>query len=951
MPQSPSLRQRLLLALAGAALLLGVLAATARAGEYGGLGGLAVFKPGKNGGHLEVNPRGNRAFGVAPDGSSYIAEEIEIAGKPYFRIQKLGSKGEYLAEARVKLAGKPYQLEGVAIDAEGQRLYVLVVGERKTEEEQPVFDPEAPVAAELYAFSTQVDAAGELEPAAGTTAGLLAGEKALGSLSEEAGVPLLHPHGIAVDPTTHDVLILGQQDISTKKGLGEADLRAAVQRVHSNGSLGPRYIDGENCLDEGAVIAAEPACAEGFGQPSSPFVSPGGRLYGERPSERGPGELWEIPATEGAAEAFEPGSHPKVYEAKPKRLFTIGRGQGIEGQESIVEPVSEEEGAGGALAFVPTGSGEGKLYLDAEITAEEGEGRRSQSRGAVVLGYSESGATPSAKELGWTAGQNATGEDTKCILPPGTSQILLGADGSGRLLLFDVTTAVLAEHKPATVSVLQFGAGGEECGHARATPPSVSVLGETVTKLPKGKTASLSLNVFAADALSVEWRFKDNGKEEAGEPPVVEAYPFPTQVPTSTHEFKHGGNYEVVAVVEPDDFGPKIEVHSNVTVEGGEETKQEEEAKQKREEEEKKEAEAKKHREEEEQKEAEAKKHREEEEQKEAEAKKHREEEEKKEIEEGKEEEVKKHREEEEKKEAEVKKHREEEEKKEAEVKKHREEEEQKEAEAKKHREEEEQKEAEERGVPIGAEFSYTSPATVSQPAKFAAKVTDPNNKASPHAQYKYEWEFGDGAKAEGSGTREFRAEHAYASEGRYEVKLEVTDEGGRTTAETHVVQVNIPRTLASIASLGAAAGGSGNSGGGGGGGGVSGAASTSLPGVTLAGTSLAVSGSGAVTLKLACPAGEASCSGTVTLRTLGAVKASTHGRKHVLTLAAGSFTVVGGRVKAVTLHLSAEARALLARAHVLRVRATLEAHDPAGATHTTQAVVTLRLGKPLRRR
>ena len=125
---------------------------------------------------------------------------------------------------------------------------------------------------------------------------------------------------------------------------------------------------------------------------------------------------------------------------------------------------------------------------------------------------------------------------------------------------------------------------------------------------------------------------------------------------------------------------------------------------------------------------------------------------------------------------------------------------------------------------------------------------------------------------------------------------------------------------------------------------------STSLP-PTLAGTSLAVSGSGGVTLKLACPAGETSCSGTVTLRTLGAVKASTHGRKRVLTLAAGSFTVVGGRVKAVTLHLSAKARAVLARSHVLRVQATLQAHDPAGATHTTQAIVTLRLGKPSHRR
>jgi PKD repeat protein len=254
-------------------------------------------------------------------------------------------------------------------------------------------------------------------------------------------------------------------------------------------------------------------------------------------------------------------------------------------------------------------------------------------------------------------------------------------------------------------------------------------------------------------------------------------------------------------------------------------------------------------------------------------------------------------------------------------------------------------------GVAIGAEFSYPSPATVSQPAQFSAKVTDPNNKGLPHVQYKYVWEFGDGAKLEGSGGRELKAEHAYIREGRYEVKLTVIDEGGRTTEATHAVQVSPPKTPVSTA--GASAGGGDSGGGGGAGSGVTPAVTgTHVPDATLAGTrTLAVSGSGGVTLKLACPAGEASCSGTVTLRTLGAVKASTHGRKHVLTLASGSFTVVGGQVEAVTLHLSAAARTLLVRAHVLRVQATLEAHDPAGVTHTTQTVVTLRLGKHVNKR
>jgi hypothetical protein len=45
-------------------------------------------------------------------------------------------------------------------------------------------------------------------------------------------------------------------------------------------------------------------------------------------------------------------------------------------------------------------------------------------------------------------------------------------------------------------------------------------------------------------------------------------------------------------------------------------------------------------------------------------------------------------------------------------------------------------------------------------------------------------------------------------------------------------------------------------------------------------------------------------------------------------------------------LHLSAKARSLLARSHVLRARATVLAHDPAGASHTAVVTVTLKLAK-----
>jgi len=119
-----------------------------------------------------------------------------------------------------------------------------------------------------------------------------------------------------------------------------------------------------------------------------------------------------------------------------------------------------------------------------------------------------------------------------------------------------------------------------------------------------------------------------------------------------------------------------------------------------------------------------------------------------------------------------------------------------------------------------------------------------------------------------------------------------------------------------------------------------------------LASTSLSVSPSGTVSVKVTCPAGESSCAGTVTLRTLTAVsaRATAHQTKKrkaaVLTLAVGSFKVAGGHVMTVKLRLSAEARTLLASAPVLRGRATIVAHDPSGATHTTQTTVTIRAAK-----
>jgi hypothetical protein len=111
---------------------------------------------------------------------------------------------------------------------------------------------------------------------------------------------------------------------------------------------------------------------------------------------------------------------------------------------------------------------------------------------------------------------------------------------------------------------------------------------------------------------------------------------------------------------------------------------------------------------------------------------------------------------------------------------------------------------------------------------------------------------------------------------------------------------------------------------------------------VGLASTSLSVSRSGAVVVKVLC-LGTSGCAGKVTLRTLSAVSTGAGKHRVVLTLASGSFTLAGGQSKALTLHLSATARKLLGRSHSLRARATIAARDSSGAAHSTPVIVTLR--------
>jgi hypothetical protein len=552
---SPRSVRPVLLALASFLTMIGAPAATAHA-EYGELAP-SIVEAGK----IETSRLKPHVFGIEPDGKNYyLGDEVTRTENSkevhLYRIQQFNAGGQALAEATIKVNERSEVLEnggleGIAINTAEKRLYVLVDRQRESEEQvgEPTFDPEVPAAANLYAFSTEVKS----------------GEHTLKQVknvplpwnSEVEKEPLLEPHGIAVDSANNNVAILGQEDEQTTKG-EEHELRAAVQFVAPNGTLGPRYVDTTNCLDGGEDASeTEPACVEGPShetQPFSPIVA-AGKVYVERR-----GEIWELPAgKELSAQRFE---------TDPKRLLPTESNPELGPEQTRIEfPSSSEsftEAVGGSMSFTPEGAaGEGKIYLTGSIDS---------NAGVLVLGYTEHSGAPEAKELGWTGGEAES--SPKCSIPKkGNETLMVGGGEKEDVFVFDVHEQL--GQSAAGADVFEFGPGGTGCPPAEAKEPSVKIKNSSdeeveVTPVPLGETTMLSSEMVAGNAKSVEWKFKNltSGKEEAKDKEEEEeAASYQFKATSLKHVFQEVGEYEIKEIIETDDLAtPKLEVTRKVSV-------------------------------------------------------------------------------------------------------------------------------------------------------------------------------------------------------------------------------------------------------------------------------------------------------------------------------------------------------------------------------------------------
>ncbi len=549
-----------------AALVLLLVADAAGAAEVTGYGELARFgETGTTGGQEPLGATGKldevrtRAIGVDPtDNSVYILDEPQepVGAKRTIRLQKFtdpSGTGSYTFVAAATFAVKAPEVlgaeptvEGLAIDSAEKRVYMLQVDarERKLTQASEVGGGEGVlVAARVLAYST-VEKGEQLVPATGTkTEGTLEGvvvgpgEKELNPQSVKPGEALLGPHGITVDPETHELIILAHVDEAAGKvdEVGSKTDHYVLQRIHANGTLGERYADKTDVLKELDAEGKRPAVTS----PAISTVAGKERLFVERAG------VVEVPYE------FSSSAAPKALAPAANK------------QEAVEEGISAGAEEGGRLTAAP--GPEGELY--GANTAAIKATPLAEGLAGIVAFSPASGAV-----IGWAGGRAVSGGEFKCAITDRIfsmpAVIAAGKEGKVFVLaneyLLRQTVIEEIENPPESgnfepvfgplpppffPAVIEFGPGGSGCPLASATSPTARVSGIEVKgeeSVPKGAEVTFSSRMSFADALKVEWDFGDGAKK------TVEGFEYPNT--SVTHKFETEGSFTITEKIYSDDL-------------------------------------------------------------------------------------------------------------------------------------------------------------------------------------------------------------------------------------------------------------------------------------------------------------------------------------------------------------------------------------------------------------
>jgi hypothetical protein len=465
----------------------------ARGSAYGELGQVGGF--GQSSGQftypsdLAVDPT---------DNSVYVLDEPAAgepgAGPPTFRIQKfaagLGAPVAHAEIATPEISGHKQVVDGIAVDAELQRLYVL----KGIEIERTL--KSAPYVAEaVEAYSTIPNASGELQQASdvktGSKTGVLYEFQPVPKTGTVPAEAVRHPAGIAVDKN-HGLLVLGDDEAGN----------TVIQQIAVAAPTYASGATGETFDDTGNTLARVGSAANGIA------VASDGSVY-----------------------------------ATAKELAAGGGGQGvarmtIEGGHSLahpsISPVRESSNAGGPGSLTGGRPGNGQIDFGAQVavssdggvvyamqsTKEDHEGLAYTSEGS----YEVRGMSTSESEHGSTKvvfGGGPGESSPKCHISSTANAIAAGSGGV--VYALDEGDAVpnfvkeVYEPTPYGFHVVEFGPNGSGCPIPIASfeiDGKPSEPGVTIHQGDMAKFNASGSQLNGEEPVEVQWDLDGSGKYE-----------------------------------------------------------------------------------------------------------------------------------------------------------------------------------------------------------------------------------------------------------------------------------------------------------------------------------------------------------------------------------------------------------------------------------------------------